>query len=189
MKNNWKPEITELQTRQLLAEDMGGSDKVIRQKERGKLNVRERLNVLLDDDSFFEFGQLAGKGSYSDTGDLESFTPSNFIFGRGDIDGRPVVATGDDFTVRGGAADASIHRKFTQAEQMAAELRIPILRMIDGTGGGGSVKMIEDMGFTYVPYVPGWEYVVKNLDSVPVVALSLGPTAGLGAARVVASHY
>jgi propionyl-CoA carboxylase beta chain len=189
MKNNWKPEITELQTRQLLAEDMGGSDKVIRQKERGKLNVRERLNVLLDDDSFFEFGKLAGKGSYSDTGDLESFTPSNFIFGRGDIDGRPVVATGDDFTVRGGAADASIHRKFTQAEQMAAELRIPILRMIDGTGGGGSVKMIEDMGFTYVPYVPGWEYVVKNLDSVPVVALALGPTAGLGAARVVASHY
>jgi propionyl-CoA carboxylase beta chain len=189
MKNNWKPEITELQTRQLLAEDMGGSDKVIRQKERGKLNVRERLNVLLDNDSFFEFGQLAGKGSYSDTGDLESFTPSNFIFGRGDIDGRPVVATGDDFTVRGGAADASIHRKFTQAEQMAAELRIPILRMIDGTGGGGSVKMIEDMGFTYVPYVPGWEYVVKNLDSVPVVALALGPTAGLGAARVVASHY
>ncbi len=189
MKNNWKPEITELQTRKLLAEDMGGPDKVIRQKERGKLNVRERLNVLLDDDSFFEFGQLAGKGSYSDTGDLESFTPSNFIFGRGDIDGRPVVATGDDFTVRGGAADASIHRKFTQAEQMAAELRIPILRMIDGTGGGGSVKMIEDMGFTYVPYVPGWEYVVKNLDSVPVVALSLGPTAGLGAARVVASHY
>jgi acetyl-CoA carboxylase carboxyltransferase component len=189
MKNNWKPEITELQTRQLLAEDMGGSDKVIRQKERGKLNVRERLNILLDDDSFFEFGQLAGKGSYSDTGDLESFTPSNFIFGRGDIDGRPVVATGDDFTVRGGAADASIHRKFTQAEQMAAELRIPILRMIDGTGGGGSVKMIEDMGFTYVPYVPGWEYVVKNLDSVPVVALALGPTAGLGAARVVASHY
>ena len=189
MKNNWKPEITELQTRQLLAEDMGGSDKVIRQKERGKLNVRERLNVLLDDDSFFEFGQLAGKGSYSDTGDLESFTPSNFIFGRGDIDGRPVVATGDDFTVRGGAADASIHRKFTQAEQMAAELRIPILRMIDGTGGGGSVKMIEDMGFTYVPYVPGWEYVVKNLESVPVVALALGPTAGLGAARVVASHY
>lgn len=189
MKNNWKPEITELQTRKLLAEDMGGSDRVTRQKERGKLNVRERLNVLLDDDSFFEFGQLAGKGSYSDMGDLESFTPSNFIFGRGDIDGRPVVATGDDFTVRGGAADASIHRKFTQAEQMAAELRIPILRMIDGTGGGGSVKMIEDMGFTYVPYVPGWEYVVKNLDSVPVVALALGPTAGLGAARVVASHY
>ena len=43
--------------------------------------------------------------------------------------------------------------------------------------------------FTYVPFVPGWDHVVKNLDSVPVVALALGPTAGLGAARVVASHY
>jgi len=91
--------------------------------------------------------------------------------------------------VRGGAADASIHRKFTQAEQMASELRLPLIRMIDGTGGGGSVKMLEQMGFTYVPFVPGWEHVVKNLDTVPVVGLALGPTAGLGAARVVASHY
>jgi len=72
---------------------------------------------------------------------------------------------------------------------MAHELRLPLIRMIDGTAGGGSVKMIEDMGFTYVPFVPGWEHVVENLKSVPVVALALGPTAGLGAARAVASHY
>jgi propionyl-CoA carboxylase beta chain len=49
--------------------------------------------------------------------------------------------------------------------------------------------MLEQMGFTYVPYVPGWEHVSRNLDVVPVVGLALGPTAGLGAARVVASHY
>jgi len=40
-----------------------------------------------------------------------------------------------------------------------------------------------------VPMVPGWEHVIRNLDTVPVVALALGPTAGLGAARTVASHY
>jgi len=45
------------------------------------------------------------------------------------------------------------------------------------------------MGYTYVPMVPGWDHVVKNLETVPVVALALGPTAGLGAARAVASHY
>jgi acetyl-CoA carboxylase carboxyltransferase component len=61
--------------------------------------------------------------------------------------------------------------------------------MIDGTGGGGSVKTLEMVGATYVPAVPGWDHVVANLDTVPVVALALGPTAGLGAARVVASHY
>ncbi len=61
--------------------------------------------------------------------------------------------------------------------------------MIDGTGGGGSVKTLEDIGATYVPATPGWDVIVRNLETVPVVALALGPTAGLGAARVVASHY
>src|SRR3546814_4357406 len=72
---------------------------------------------------------------------------------------------------------------------MAHEYRLPLIRMIDGTGGGGSVKTLEDMGYTYIPHVPGWDEIIANLDTVPVVALALGPTAGLGAARVVASHY
>lgn len=186
---SWKKELQEKHRRDALAEKMGGEEKLARQSARGKLNARERLNLLLDEGSFREVGKLAGKGHYDDEGDLTDFSPTNFIFGRGDIAGRPVVASADDFTVRGGAADASIHRKFTQAEQMAAEMRLPLIRMIDGTGGGGSVKMIEQMGFTYVPYVPSWDYVVKNLETVPVVGLALGPTAGLGAARVVASHY
>ena len=186
---SWEKEIEELRRREALAEKMGGAEKLARQKARGKLNARERIARLLDPGSFREIGKIAGKAAYDEGGALEDFSPSNFIFGRGRINGAPVVATADDFTVRGGAADAAIHRKFAAAEQMAYELRLPIIRMIDGTGGGGSVKSIEDMGFTYVPYVPGWEHVVRNLDAVPVVALALGPVAGLGAARVVASHY
>ena len=45
------------------------------------------------------------------------------------------------------------------------------------------------MGFTYVPFVPGFELTAANLSRVPVVAAALGPVAGLGAARVVASHF
>jgi acetyl-CoA carboxylase carboxyltransferase component len=45
------------------------------------------------------------------------------------------------------------------------------------------------MGFTYVPFVPGWDLTVANLSRVPVAAAALGPVAGLGAARVVASHF
>jgi acetyl-CoA carboxylase carboxyltransferase component len=186
---SWEKEIEELRRREALADKMGGAEKLARQKARGKLNARERLARLLDPASFREIGKIAGRGRYGDDGRLEDFSPSNFIFGRGRIDGRPVVASADDFTVRGGAAAAAIHRKFALAEQMAHELRLPLIRMIDGTGGGGSVKSIETMGFTYVPYVPGWEHVVDNLETVPVVALALGPTAGLGAARTVASHY
>lgn len=182
-------DLEELRRRSALAEKMGGEEKLTRQHARGKLDARERLKRLLDKNSFREIGKIAGRGAYDDKGELTDFSPSNFIFGRGRINGSPVVASADDFTVRGGAADAAIHRKFGQAEQMAHELKLPLIRMIDGTGGGGSVKMLEDMGFTYVPFVPGWEHVVENLKTVPVVALALGPTAGLGAARVVASHY
>jgi len=185
----WKPELEELAERQRLAEKMGGEEKVSRQHGRGKLDARARIAGIVDEGSFREIGKIAGRGSYAEDGSFKDFAPSNLIFGRANIGGRPVVASADDFTVRGGAADAALHRKFTQCEKMAHTLGIPMIRMIDGTGGGGSVKSLEDMGFTYVPAVPGWEDIIRNLDTVPVVALALGPTAGMGAARTVASHY
>ncbi len=185
----WKPEIEELHERERLAEKMGGEEKVSRQHGRGKLDARARIAGIVDEGSFREIGKIAGRGTYNDKAEFEDFAPSNLIFGRANIEGRPVVASADDFTVRGGAADAALHRKFVQCEKMAHTLGIPMIRMIDGTGGGGSVKSLEDMGFTYVPAVPGWDDIIKNQETVPVVALALGPTAGMGAARTVASHY
>jgi acetyl-CoA carboxylase carboxyltransferase component len=186
----WQPEIDDLHRREALAEQMGGPEKVARHRNNGKLTVRERISALLDPDSFHEIGKISGVATYdAETGALTSFLPTNFVMGRGRIDARPVVVGGDDFTVRGGAADASIWEKLVRSEQMANELRIPIVRLIDGTGGGGSVKTLETTGRTYVPANPGWDWVVANMETVPVVALALGSVAGLGAARAVASHY
>jgi len=185
----WERELEEKRQRETLAEKMGGEEKLARQHARGKLDVRQRLNRMADPGSFREIGKLAGKASYDENGDIKDFTPANFLFGKAKVDARHTVLAADDFTVRGGAADAAIWRKAMLAEQMAHEWRMPVIRLIDGTGGGGSVKMLEDMGLTYVPYLPGWEHVVKNLETVPVVSLALGSVAGLGAARVVASHY
>ena len=186
---SWEKELEELRAREALAEQMGGEDKVARQHARGKMDARARLAALVDEGSFREIGKIAGKGSYDDNGELTGVLPAPFLFGKATVNGRPVVATADDFTIRGGAADAGISRKMVQAEKMAHELKLPIIRMIDGTGGGGSVKTLEQIGATYIPAVPGWSDVVTNLDTVPVVTLALGPTAGLGAARIVASHY
>lgn len=185
----WAKELEELRAREALAEAMGGADKVARQHGRGKMDARARLAALCDPGSFREIGKIAGSAKYDANGDLLGVTPAPFLFGKALVGGRPVVATADDFTIRGGAADAGIARKMVQAEMMAHELKLPIIRMIDGTGGGGSVKTLEQIGATYIPAVPGWSDVVTNLDTVPVVALALGPTAGLGAARTVASHY
>ncbi|MGQ7830227.1 acyl-CoA carboxylase subunit beta [Altererythrobacter sp. Z27] len=185
----WAQELEELRKREELAEQMGGPEKLARQHGRGKMDARARLAALVDEGSFREIGKIAGKGSYNAEGNLTGVLPAPFLFGKATIEGRPVVATADDFTIRGGAADAGISRKMVQAEKMAHELKLPIIRMIDGTGGGGSVKTLEQIGATYIPAVPGWSDVVTNLETVPVVALALGPTAGLGAARTVASHY
>ncbi|MFD0471537.1 carboxyl transferase domain-containing protein [Nonomuraea thailandensis] len=176
----WDPELAELKRRRELAERMGGEERVARQHATGRLTVRERLAALTD--SWQEIGALTGRAS--DGG----FTPSNVIIGRARLDGRRIVVAGDDFTVRGGAADAAIHDKQILAERMAGELRVPLVRLIDGTGGGGSVKQLEEHGRTYVPHNPGWDQVVANLGRIPVIALALGPVAGLGAARLVTSH-
>ncbi len=186
---DWQPELDNLARRKRLAAELGGPERVARHKDAGKLTVRERIDSLVDDGSFREIGSTAGFAEYDEQGELESFTPANFVFGRASIDGRPVVAAGDDFTVRGGAADASIHRKMVYSEQLARELRIPVVRLVDGSGGGGSVKTYQDWGRTYVPPLPGWQDQIDILGEVPVVAAALGSVAGLGAARVAASHY
>lgn len=168
---------------------MGGTENVARQHANGRMTVRERIDALVDPGTFHETGALAGKATYDDAGTLTAFTPSNFIFGMARIDGRRIIVGGDDFTVRGGAADAAIGNKMGYSEKMALGLKLPVVRLIEGTGGGGSVKMLEMMGRTYVPANPGWDAVVDVLGEVPVVAACLGPVAGLGAVRAATSHF
>ncbi|XOV89027.1 MAG: acyl-CoA carboxylase subunit beta [Pseudomonadota bacterium] len=186
---SWEKEIEELAHRGHLAEQMGGPDKVARQHEFGKLTIRERISRIIDPGSFHEIGKLAGVAEYAEDGELKRFMPSNFVFGTAEIDGKPVIVSGDDFTVRGGSADASIAGKRMQAEGLAHELRLPHIRLVDGMGGGGSVKTIEMAGRTYIPRVAGWETIVGHLGIAPSVSLALGSVAGIGAARVATSHY
>ncbi|MGP8264918.1 MAG: acyl-CoA carboxylase subunit beta [Beijerinckiaceae bacterium] len=185
---SWQPELDELGKREAFAREMGGPEKIAKHRAHGKLPVRDRINALLDPGSFHEIGALAGRAEY-ENGKLKSFVAANFIYGTGQIEKRKVVVGGDDFTIRGGSADASIKGKMVHAEQVANSLRLPMVRLVDGTGGGGSVKVMEKYGYTYVPANPAWNYVVDNMSVVPVAAACLGSVAGLGAARVVTAHF
>jgi acetyl-CoA carboxylase carboxyltransferase component len=189
----WKPELDELARRETFAREMGGVEKVKRQRDQGRLTVRERIEKLVDPESFHEIGAISGIGEYDDKGELKHLTPANCVFGRGKVDGRTIVVVGDDFTVRGGSADASISAKPLMAEEMAHDFRLPIIRIIEGSGGGGSVKTIETKGAANLPGGIGgtrwYRYTTENLAHVPVVALGLGSVAGLGAARLAAAHY
>ena len=157
----WEPELEELRRREELAKRMGGEERVARQHATGRLTVRERLERLFDAGTLprdgrarrarhLRRGRRAGRTSCRPT----------WSSARAAIDGRRAVVQGDDFTVRGGAADAAIWEKMVYAERMAHDLRVPLVRLVDGTGGGGSVKSLETMGFTYVPSLPGFELAV-----------------------------
>jgi acetyl-CoA carboxylase carboxyltransferase component len=185
---SWQREIDEIRRREELAKQMGGAENIKRQHDGGKLTVRERIDRLLDKGSFHEYGAIAGMSRY-DGDQLVEFRPSNFVGGAGRINGRRVAVGGDDFTVRGGAADASIGNKHSYAEMLAHELRIPIIRLVDGTGGGGSVKTFETVKRTYVPANPDFDILVQLMGEVPVVAGCMGSVAGIGAARVAATHF
>jgi len=186
---SWQPEIDELAWRRRLAARMGGEEKVERHKAAGRLTVRERVDAAADPGSFREVGGLTGSGRYDSNGRLVDLIPSNLVVGRAQIGGRPVVVVGDDFTVRGGANEGAVGEKLIHAEKMAHELRLPMMRLVDGTGGGGSVRNIEIKGHTLLPTMKVWQHVVENMSTVPVVSLALGSVVGMGAARVAASHY
>ena len=185
---SWKKEVDEIRRREHLAYRMGGEERVARHRGAGKLTVRERIETLLDEGSFHEIGALAGRAIY-DGDTISEFTPSNFVFGSGRIQSRRVIVGGDDFTVRGGANDGAVGNKIGACERMAFDERLPLIRLVDGTGGGGSVKTIERMRATYVPIVPGLQASFELLGLVPVVGAAMGSVAGLGAMRVAASHF
>jgi len=186
---SWQKSIEELRRRERLAEKMGGEEPVSRQRGRGKLTVRERVAFLADPGSFHEIGKIAGKATYTVDDELESFSPSTSVTGRATLNGKPTVILADDFTVRGGASDAAIWQKMVMMIKMAAEYRMPLVQMIDGTGGGGSIKSLEKDPRTYIPETPGWNEITHGLTQAPFVSLALGPCAGMGAGRVAASHF
>src|SRR6476646_10698771 len=99
----WQPELDDLSRRVAFAREMGGVDMVKRQRDQGRLTVRDRIDKIVDQKSFHEIGAISGIAEYDENNELKHLTPANCVFGRARVDGRTVVVVGDDFTVRGGS--------------------------------------------------------------------------------------
>ena len=182
----WQPEVEELARRRAFAEQMGGEAGIAEQRRRGKLTVRERVEMIADPGTFSEIGGLAGAATYEGN-ELTHVRPSNMVIGTARLDGRPTVVTAGDFTVRGGSADGSIGNKGGHAQKMALDWRLPFIRLLDATGG--SVKTFEQIGRTYIPTNPVTPGVQDLLCQVPVAAAVLGSVAGLPAVDACLAHF
>ena len=188
----WRAEIDEIHRRRALAEACGGADAVAKHHAQGKLTVRERIDSLLDRGSFREVGKLAGRASYDKSGNLVSFEPAPYVMGIGRIDGRAVAVGGEDYTIRAGTGFGSDRRKGGQGgfiEDLAYEYRIPLVNLIDGTGG--TVSTAKRKGYTVVPGYgqDGCERSADLLGVVPVVSAVMGTTAGGPSMRAILSHW
>lgn len=189
---SWKPEIEEIHERRRLAEACGGPKAVEKHHLAGKLTVRERITELLDPGSFREVGKLAGRASYDKNGKLVGFEPAPYVMGIGRIDARPVAVGGEDYTIRAGTGFGSDRRKGGQGgfiEDLAWEYRIPLINLIDGTGG--TVNTVKRKGYTVVPGYgqDGAERSVDLMGVVPVVSAVMGTTAGAPSMRAILSHW
>ncbi|KAI9371363.1 carboxyl transferase [Aspergillus egyptiacus] len=185
----------QMQTLRTIAETPDTSRRgYIRQKQAGKLWVRERIEQLLDPDSFEEVGSLSGTVQWEKTGPMREkpvdFVPSNNVQGIGKLRGRRVVVTVDDFSLRSGHADGASAGRTIYMEKLAVALKIPVVKLVDGSSGGGSVTTIRKAGWSYLPYVDMFHSVIQQLnEGIPNVGAIVGPAIGLGAARVTACHF
>ena len=187
---SWAPELNELRQRLELAAGLGGPEGIERQHSRGKLTATERLDLLLDAGSMERFGTLRGEGTYNEDGTLKHFLPAGSIDAMGRIDGRRVVVTAGDFTVRGGSGGGSSGGLGTEmsATQRALAWRLPLVRLLDS--GGGSVRSFETYGRTYLPDANSFtRHDVDLLSQSPVVSAVLGAAAGIAALHTSLAHW
>ncbi|MFH2099490.1 MAG: carboxyl transferase domain-containing protein, partial [Pseudomonadota bacterium] len=104
----------------------GGQDKIDKQHAAGKLSARERLDLLLDPDSFLEQNMLAGHASDQPT--------DGIVCGAGAIHGRSVFVYSQDRTVRGGSVGIEHGVKMYKTIERALEMRVPLLGLHDSPG-------------------------------------------------------
>ncbi len=167
------PRIEELKRRREEALLGGGQDRIDKQHGKGRLTARERLDLLLDPGSFQETGVFVTHRC-SDFGMKDKkITGDGVVAGRGTIDGRPVYAFAQDFTVFGGTLSLSNARKITQIMDQAIKTGCPVIGLND-SGGARIQEGVASLG--------GYaEIFLRNTLAsgvVPQISAVLGPCAG-----------
>lgn len=159
--------IKELKKREAQAEIGGGLEKIKKQRQAGKLTARNRIQEILDPDSFQETDKLV-----TDQPDSEIYG-DGVVTGTGTINGRKVCIFSQDFTVYGGSLARLHAQKIVKIMDLAAKVGCPLIGINDSGGA-----RIQDGVESLAGYADIFYRNVKYSGVIPQISLVLGPCAG-----------
>jgi methylmalonyl-CoA decarboxylase subunit alpha len=150
--------MSELEKREAHARSMGGPEKLARRRESGLLNARERVDYILDDDSFLEVGLLGASSVVPE--DRDKTPADGKVTGYGLLDGRQIGIVSNDFTVKGASSSLTNMKKIGHVKRVATERGMPLVflgessgaRMPDNMGSKGMGAMLGNDPTQYVRF-------------------------------------
>ncbi|HYE79092.1 MAG TPA: acyl-CoA carboxylase subunit beta [bacterium] len=163
--------LAQLRDRKREALQGGGTEKIAKLHEQGKLHARERLEVLLDPNSFVEFDMFVTAAR--DTPGVQRVFGDGVVTGSGTIDGRLVFVYAQDFTVMGGSLGERHAQKITKMQDYALRNGAPIIGINDSGGARIQEGVVSLGGYTDIFY--------RNVQAsgvIPQIAAIMGPCAG-----------
>lgn len=173
MVANMKDEIIKLTEKKKTALEMGGPERVEKQRQKGKMSVRERIDLLFDPGTFQEYGLLASHFGHK-PGDRP--TPADgIVTGFGLVDGRMTGVIAEDFTVLGGSTGVTNYMKRVRMVDLARRERTPLVYLLDGAGA--RAQMLGDASEGLPPAII-YLKMAKMSGIAPSIGLVLGPCAG-----------
>jgi len=170
LKNNFKQRLDAAKESALLG---GGEDRIAKQHEKGKLTARERINLLLDKDSFREYDMLKTHRCNEFGMEKEVYYGDGVVTGHGLIHGRKVFLFSQDFTVFGGSLSETHAQKICKVMDMALRVGAPVIGIND-SGGARIQEGIDSLG----GYADVFYKNVEASGVIPQISLVMGPCAG-----------
>ncbi len=165
--------IEELEKRRAQAKLGGGEKRIANQHAKGKLTARERVDLLLDENSFEEFDMFVEHRAHEFGMADQKIPGDGVVTGWGTINGRVVYVFSKDFTVFGGSLSGAHAAKIVKVQQMAAKAGAPIIGLFDA-GGARIQEGVESLA----GYADIFMENVLSSGVIPQISVIMGPCAG-----------
>src|SRR5213079_2618372 len=172
-KQQKQSKLDQLRDREKQAEQGGGAARVEKQHAAGKMTARERVEFLVDEDTFQEFDKLVVHRSRDFGLDKQLYPGDGVVSGHGLIDGRRVFVFAQDFTVFGGSLSETHAEKICKVMDLAMKVGAPIIGLNDSGGARIQEGVVSLGGYADI-------FLRNTLASgvVPQISCILGPCAG-----------